>query len=75
MPVGETCGTYHHTITEEEMPKHQHMFALDNAGNKPFSMLDADSSGICWTGDTQYHIAAKRNVENTTTSAITETQL
>lgn len=75
MPVGETGGTYHHVITEEEMPSHRHMFALDNFDNKSFSMLDADSSGGYWIDDHQYHIAAKKQVGDVTTSTIPESQL
>ena len=76
MPVGETGGTYHHTITIEEMPSHRHSLKEDQIGDISFSMLNADFAyGSNWYGNDQYHLAAKKDVADPIASIIAESQL
>lgn len=64
-PVNQTGGEESHTLTVNEMPSHQHNLKTTSNGSGYFSMLNADSAGSAWVGDTQFMLAAKRKVGST----------
>lgn len=64
-PVNQTGGEEKHTLTVNEMPSHQHNLKTTSNGSGYFSMLNADSAGSAWVGDTQFMLAAKRKVGST----------
>ena len=64
-PVNQTGGEAKHTLSIQEMPSHQHNLKTTSNGSNYFSMLNADSAGGAWVGDTQFMLAAKRKVGST----------
>jgi microcystin-dependent protein len=51
-----THSTGNHTLTVAEMPSHRHDWS---------KLFNADSSGGSWVGDSQFSVAAKRNIAST----------
>ena len=51
-----THSTGNHTLTVAEMPSHRHDWSR---------LFNADSSGGSWVGDSQFSVAAKRNIAST----------
>lgn len=49
-------STGNHTLTVAEMPSHRHDWS---------KLFNADSSGGSWVGDSQFSVAAKRNIATT----------
>ena len=63
--AGAIGGEANHTLSIQEMPSHQHNLKTTSNGSNYFSMLNADSAGGAWVGDTQFMLAAKRKVGST----------